>query len=97
MAEASRSAGTGIFLLKDDLLGDGKAASAVFGGPAGARPAAGGERTLPVAPQLGQNIAFSGMAAMAQRREAAGQVSTHPVGDLFSERLVAHATSLAIT
>src|SRR5690606_25395117 len=94
MAEAAGTAGAGILLLEDDLLGDGEPAPAMRFRPAGAGPAARGELALPFLAQVREGFAVAGMAAVLQDGEAAGEMRRHPGGDLGAECVdAAHAAS----
>ncbi|MCY1420687.1 hypothetical protein D9M71_363170 [compost metagenome] len=88
MAHAPGAAGTGIFFVEDDLLGDRQAAPAMLRCPADAGPAAAGQLAFPGLALLGKHMFITRATAKAQLLEFAAQVGGQPVGHLLAEALV---------
>ena len=88
MAHATRTPGAGVLLVKDDLLLDAGAATAVPFGPAQASPAALVQLALPGLALLDKAVLVAGAAAKADLLELAAQVGGQPVGHFPAEPLV---------
>src|SRR5262249_18630990 len=75
----------GVLLVKDELLDQRGAASAVLARPAQPGPAAFRQRPLPPAPLLHQRMLVAGAAAPAQGRKRAAKMRFQPGANLTPE------------
>ncbi len=83
---ATRAAGSGVLLVERHLELERQSASAVFGGPADARPSAGGELSFPGHPLLDERMLVARAPSVSQLCELTCEVLGHPVPDLLAER-----------
>ena len=80
--------GLRVLLVEDDLPGQGRAAAAVFGGPAQAGPSRGGQVPVPGQPLVVPLVLAARPARTAQAGELAGQVRFQPFAHVGAELLV---------
>src|SRR5690242_17918249 len=86
--DPGRRAGPRVLLVEDDLPGQGGAAAAVFGGPAQAGPARGGQVPVPGESLVVPLVLAARPARAAQAGELAGQAGFQPRAHLGAELLV---------
>jgi hypothetical protein len=86
--DPGRRAGLRVLLVEDDLPDQARAAAAVFGGPAQAGPARGGQVPVPGEPFVVPLVLAARAPRAAQPGELAGQVGLQPFAHVGAELLV---------